>query len=250
MDNSPCIDAGKNSFYGASWPAEGLDGTPRFVDHPDVADTGAGTAPVIDMGASESASSTACDPNNIAQPTGLNVAFTANNFTVSWTPISGTGPCTIRGGNSYANARSFTVNGDAPSSKTFPISYLNPGQTYGWRVHCSCTSDPDMAGPWSDIHYFSLGAGIRAIESAALSDADDFQVFPNPGQDFYKVQVDHGDAALITVRNVLGQVLQQTRVAAGISSYDVEINGPSGLYFFQILDSAGQPIDTRKVIKR
>ncbi len=249
-DGSPCIDAGQNSYYDTNWPAQGLDGNPRFADHPEVADTGAGLAPIIDMGASESASSTACNPNNIAQPTGLNVAFSANQFTLSWTPISGTGPCKIQGGTSPANAQFFTVNGDAPSSKTFPSSYLNSGQSYGWRVRCSCASDPATAGPWSAIQYFSLPAGIGAIESPSLATADDFQVFPNPGQDFYKVQVDHGDAAFIIVRNVLGQVLWQTKVTAGISSYDVEINGPSGLYFFQLTDHKGQPLRTQKVMKR
>ena len=48
---SSCIDAGDNA------PAAGilvdLDGNPRFVDDPNVADTGSGTAPLIDMGCYE-----------------------------------------------------------------------------------------------------------------------------------------------------------------------------------------------------
>jgi len=62
---SPCIDAGGNAFVPAD--ALDLDGdgntgeripfdldfAPRFVDDPSVADTGAGTAPIVDIGAYE-----------------------------------------------------------------------------------------------------------------------------------------------------------------------------------------------------
>lgn len=57
MDNSPCIDAGNNSYFNAIWGNEGIDGLNRFFDNLDVADTGDGLAPLIDMGASENTSS-------------------------------------------------------------------------------------------------------------------------------------------------------------------------------------------------
>jgi parallel beta-helix repeat protein len=57
---SPVIDAGNNAPVTAPpFPADGggtvldKDGKPRFVDHPGKADTGAGTAPIVDMGAFE-----------------------------------------------------------------------------------------------------------------------------------------------------------------------------------------------------
>ena len=49
---SPAIDAGNN----AAVPAEitiDLDGHPRFLDIPGVADIGVGPGPVVDMGAYE-----------------------------------------------------------------------------------------------------------------------------------------------------------------------------------------------------
>jgi autotransporter-associated beta strand protein len=51
--NSPCIDAGKNAAVPTSITAD-LAGNPRFADVPGVADSGSGTAPIVDMGPYES----------------------------------------------------------------------------------------------------------------------------------------------------------------------------------------------------
>jgi len=52
MSGSPVIDAGSNSRFPAGLTMD-IVGNPRFVDDPAVADTGEGTAPIIDMGAFE-----------------------------------------------------------------------------------------------------------------------------------------------------------------------------------------------------
>ncbi len=52
LPNSPAIDAGDNSAVPVGVTVD-LDGHPRFVDDPTVADTGQGTAPVVDIGAYE-----------------------------------------------------------------------------------------------------------------------------------------------------------------------------------------------------
>jgi hypothetical protein len=49
---SPCIDAGDNTAVPAGVTTD-LDGNPRFVDQPEVPDTGNGAAPIVDMGALE-----------------------------------------------------------------------------------------------------------------------------------------------------------------------------------------------------
>ena len=49
---SPAIDAGSNPLTPASLTVD-IDGNPRFVDDPATPDTGAGTAPIIDIGAFE-----------------------------------------------------------------------------------------------------------------------------------------------------------------------------------------------------
>lgn len=49
---SPCVDAGDNSAVPVGIVVD-LDGVPRFVDDPLMPDTGAGAAPIVDMGAYE-----------------------------------------------------------------------------------------------------------------------------------------------------------------------------------------------------
>ncbi len=49
---SPCVDAADNGAVPAGVLAD-LDGLPRFLDDPSVVDTGAGVAPIVDMGAYE-----------------------------------------------------------------------------------------------------------------------------------------------------------------------------------------------------
>jgi hypothetical protein len=50
--NSPCIDAGDNSAVPTGVTTD-LAGNPRFIDDPYTVDTGAGTPPIVDMGAFE-----------------------------------------------------------------------------------------------------------------------------------------------------------------------------------------------------
>ncbi|MCB0760334.1 MAG: right-handed parallel beta-helix repeat-containing protein [Flavobacteriales bacterium] len=52
-DVSPCIDAGSNAHYNGVGGSVDLDGNDRWFDDPSTPDTGAGSAPVIDMGAFE-----------------------------------------------------------------------------------------------------------------------------------------------------------------------------------------------------
>jgi len=59
--NSPVIDAARNISVPGVVTTD-IDGNPRFVDMPGVADTGDGTAPVVDMGAYEACGMTTLSP--------------------------------------------------------------------------------------------------------------------------------------------------------------------------------------------
>ena len=52
-DDSPCIDAGDNSSVVSTIGLD-INGNPRFLDDPNVPDSGYGLAPIVDMGAYES----------------------------------------------------------------------------------------------------------------------------------------------------------------------------------------------------
>lgn len=52
LPDSPAIDAGNNALVPAGVTID-RDGLPRFIDDPDVTDTGLGTPPIVDMGAYE-----------------------------------------------------------------------------------------------------------------------------------------------------------------------------------------------------
>ncbi len=60
---SPAIDAGNNNAVPRGVERD-LDGNPRFLDDFDVADTGVGRAPIVDMGAYEHAGLPPADLNN------------------------------------------------------------------------------------------------------------------------------------------------------------------------------------------
>lgn len=55
LPGSPCIDAGNNAVVPVGIVTD-LDGNNRFADDPAAVDTGAGLAPIVDMGAYEAAS--------------------------------------------------------------------------------------------------------------------------------------------------------------------------------------------------
>ncbi|MDZ4755705.1 MAG: right-handed parallel beta-helix repeat-containing protein, partial [Phycisphaerae bacterium] len=71
---SPCIDAGSNALVPA-WVTSDLDGNARYVNEVSVLDTGAGTGPIVDMGAIE----TVCDVRYV------NVAAAGANNGTTWT---------------------------------------------------------------------------------------------------------------------------------------------------------------------
>jgi len=107
---SPAVDGGNNTL--AIGNVLDLDGKPRRVDDPQTADTGTGTAPIIDIGAYELHPVTVLVPASIGACTGSQVTMTAvpsgvGPFTYQWrkdtTPIGGATSATYTI-NSYSSA--------------------------------------------------------------------------------------------------------------------------------------------------
>ncbi|HOS79831.1 MAG TPA: leucine-rich repeat domain-containing protein [Anaerolineae bacterium] len=123
--DSPCIDAGDNTAVPAGVTTD-LDGYPRFVDIPEVPDTGRGTPPVVDMGAYEAQlpetlpptviSITRADPNPTrAASVRFNVTFSkvVIGVDVADFGLTTTGDITgasVTGVSGYGAARTVMVN--------------------------------------------------------------------------------------------------------------------------------------------
>ncbi|MGE5276114.1 MAG: right-handed parallel beta-helix repeat-containing protein [Acidobacteriota bacterium] len=75
---SPAVDAGSNAA--AAGLTEDLSGLPRFFDDPAVADTGTGTAPLVDMGAHERVPLTVSNPagQSVCAPAPATLSVTAS----------------------------------------------------------------------------------------------------------------------------------------------------------------------------
>ncbi len=81
---SPAVDAGNNAAVPVGVTTD-LAGAARFVDDPTKADTGAGTPPIVDMGAYERVS-TAATPTRTPSPTATATATSTPTHTSTATP--------------------------------------------------------------------------------------------------------------------------------------------------------------------
>lgn len=77
------------------------------------------------------------------------------------------------------------------------------------------------------------------------------KVYPNPTNDI--VTINTGDYAImesysIKIINNLGEVIFESLCNQQIFQVDISSFGANGLYFIQIIDDAGQVIDTRKIV--
>ena len=96
--DSPCIDAGDNTAvpldlvdldddgnkYGEQLPFD-LQGLPRFMDVPDVPDTGVGTPPIVDMGAYEVIGMVDCNGNGVDDADDI-TAGTSDDYNLNGIP--------------------------------------------------------------------------------------------------------------------------------------------------------------------
>jgi hypothetical protein len=148
---SPAIDAGNNAAVLAGVTLD-LAGAPRFVDDPAVADTGAGTAPLVDLGALErapAAASSFCDASD-----GSLVACPCAN------PGAGDAGCDLP---------------QATGGVALAIEAFAPDFAGGGSAHLVGTGFPAMSSPAvvvirspSAVGPVALGDGLRCIATTGL----------------------------------------------------------------------------------
>jgi hypothetical protein len=115
---SPAIDAGSNSGVPFGTMTD-LGGLPRLFDDPAVADTGAGTPPIVDMGSHERVPLTVSVPSPSSQTV---CASASASFSVT---ASGAPPLTYQWRKSAVNL----TNGGSTSGATTAMLTINPTAT-------------------------------------------------------------------------------------------------------------------------
>ena len=110
---SPCIDAGDNEAVPDGITTD-LDGLPRFVDDPDVNDTGNGTPPIVDMGAYEGG-------HESQDPMASEDDFDQNELV--WLVPNG-GPF-----DPFSNAAVLVINTSGPDNAMFAVTQID------WDLH-------------------------------------------------------------------------------------------------------------------
>jgi hypothetical protein len=88
LSSSPCIDAGNNALVPTDVTTD-LQGNSRFFDDPATIDTGAGTAPIVDIGAYEFGS-VACGPTDLDCDGDVDLA----DYALFWYCMTGANACT------------------------------------------------------------------------------------------------------------------------------------------------------------
>jgi len=118
---SPAVDSGNNATVPVGVTTD-LSGLPRFYDDPAVPDTGAGTPPIVDMGAYERVPLSVTSPSDLSLCSGADAMFSvtaagAPTLTYRWrkggVPLSDGGR--ISGSATNALTISATVPGDSGS---------------------------------------------------------------------------------------------------------------------------------------
>lgn len=133
--HSPCIDAGSNAAVPDEVTTD-LAGRPRFVDVLDVADTGAGTAPLVDIGAYEATN----PPTNIALSKltvqeGLAIGTAVGSLSATDPDAGDVFTYSLVSGNGDSDNSAFTINGS--SLKTAAIFNYAKKHVYSIRLRVS-----------------------------------------------------------------------------------------------------------------
>ncbi|MFY9550633.1 MAG: right-handed parallel beta-helix repeat-containing protein [Thermoanaerobaculia bacterium] len=113
---SPAVDAGNNAAVPVGTTTD-VAGLPRFFDDPAVVDTGAGTPPIVDMGAHERVPLSVSAPSSLSLCAGADAVFSVTaqgQPTITYQWRKGGSPLTNGGRISGADTTTLTISATVP----------------------------------------------------------------------------------------------------------------------------------------
>lgn len=180
-------------------------------------------------------------------PASLSVSnITTTSATLNWLPAA----CTDLYQLQYraSSVTSWTkING---SGASLPLTDLNPGTKYKWKIRTKCVNTPKVFSPFSAVNTF-ITSSVK-FESKSLTTAGSLEVFPNPlnNQATIQYQLERNSTLQIDLLDVQGKVVRPVfvgHVEAG--TFQVTLNRDqlaSGVYLLQLISDEG--IMTKKVV--
>ncbi len=142
----------------------------------------------------------------IPAPQGLQMSDLGNAYRLSWTPVSGTIGCQIKGGFEGGNDPAmFIILEPNASEKIIQKNILNIGQAYQWKVRCGCSIGPPAeVGPFSEYFYFTHN-GFLPEDKKVKS----LEIYPNPAEDF--IVIPESAKKMIKVYDLSGRLVANQR---------------------------------------
>jgi hypothetical protein len=177
-------------------------------------------------------------PPPCAQPypqvTGLSATVESTGVLLQWNPISGSVGCQVQGGIIGGGNVSITVGQPEASQLFVGNNSISAGFDYQWRVRCACSSNPLIAGTWSEYDQFSRGIAARNGLATANGETS-LKIAPNPATGFTQLFFNLNDVstAIVSLFDISGKLVFQQNLSLekGTNAIQLDLSErEAGLY--------------------
>ena len=124
------------------------------------------------------------------------------------------------------------------SSNTLPLTSLDPGSSYKWRVKSHCDSLLTNVSAFTSWQYFNTLSSIR-ISAGDTELADNLNVYPNPTKGIFNISFvsDEVNSFELTIIDAFGKLIEMENKEMFIGEFTKQVNlseYPQGIYMVQI----------------
>jgi len=187
-----------------------------------------------------------CFPGSVLAPNSLQNQLGSNGYNLTWEPIINSVACQINGGLISGNQVNLNIIQNEPSNRLVPLSILNPGSTYKWRIRCACQLNPSIiAGPFSEYNYFTVPIP-QSSNSSSDSDILDSKIslLPNPASEYVRI---YSSSGKITVYSILGKHIISIDKNEDVFHLDTS-SWSSGIYILNFESNNAKNLIVKKFI--